>query len=379
VAERPLAGTRDVASVLDFRIRQQTAGLVPQPPRPWSERVPEAADPQRQEFLRQLAAAMDARRERIGEHAAQYSPAWAVHALGPVPGDPLQRLEWERRASDIGAYRELYSYDHPTEPIGPEPAGDSPEKRAAWHGAFASMRPAGGLDFRSLPDGSLLHMRGTYETETAWAPRHVGRQLQQVRAGAEMASLEAVRAQAEERVARDRGEENRAARHGVLNRSYTAMSAFYQDKQAELEETMEARREWEKNTESTRRHALAADSEYRRRHPDQKLEPLRSAEPVVTDEEHEQLMLIAGAQEYQTPEWIRRLAEERRAVRERLDERQGVRVPHEDPDYQDEGEAWPTWAERDRDAILQPPKPEMRPAPELEHAAEARADAEAGS
>ena len=378
VAERPLAGTRDVASVLDFHIRQQTAGLVPQPPRPWSQRVPEAADPQRQEFLRQLAAAMDARRERIGEHAAQYSLAWAIHALGPVPDDPLDRLEWERRASDIGAYRELYSYDHPTEPIGPEPAGDSPEKRAAWHGAFASMRPAGGLDFRSLPDGSLLHMRGTYETETAWAPRHVGRQLQQVRAGAEMASLEAVRAQAEERVARERGEENRAARHGLLSRSYTAMSAFYQDKQAELEDTMQARREWEKNTESTRRHALATDSEYRRRHPDQKLEPLRSAEPVVTDEEHEQLMLIAGAQEYQTPEWIRRLAEERLAVRERLDERKGVRVPHEDPDYQDEGEAWPAWAERDRDAILQPPKPEMRPAPELERAAEARTDAEAG-
>jgi hypothetical protein len=58
----------------------------------------------------------------------------------------------------------------------------------------------------------------------AWAPRHVGRQLRQVRTGAEMADLEAVRSQAEELVARERGEENRASRHGVLSRSYTAMS-----------------------------------------------------------------------------------------------------------------------------------------------------------
>ena len=54
-----------------------------------------------------------------------------------------------------------------------------------------------------------------------------------------------------------------------------------------------------------------------------------------------------------------------------------MRVPHEDPDYQDLGEAWPAWHERQRDAILQPPKPEMRPAPEVERAAEAQAEAEA--
>ena len=193
---------------------------------------------------------MDARKERIGEHAAEYSPAWAVHALGPVPDDPLERLEWERRASDIGAYRELYSYDHPTEPIGPEPPATARRNGPPGTARSLPCDRLDGPDFRSLPDGSLLHMRGTYETETAWAPRHVGRQLQQVRAGAEMASLEAVRAQAEERVARERGEENRAARHGLLSRSYTAMSAFYQDKQAELEDTMQARREWEKNTEA---------------------------------------------------------------------------------------------------------------------------------
>ena len=377
VGEHALAGTRDVASVLNFRIRQKISSLVPQPPRPWSERVPEVTDPERQRFVAELAAAMDARKERIGEHAAQYAPGWAVHALGPVPDDPLERLEWERRASDVGAYRELYNYDHPTEPIGPEPTGDAPEKRAAWHGAFVSMRPVDGPDFRSLPDGSLLHMHGTYETETAWAPRHVGRDLRQVRSGAETASLETVRAKAEERVARERGQEDRAMRHGLLARSYAAMEAAYRAQESELAEQMDVRREWESATEDGRRQALAADSEYRRRHPEQKLEPLRSAEPVVTDAEHSLLELVPGAETYKTPEWVTRLAEERRAVREKLDERKGVRVPHEDPDYQDLGEAWPAWHERQRDAILQPPKPEMRPAPEVERAAEAQAEAEA--
>ena len=35
-------------------------------------------------------------------------------------------------------------------------------------------------------------------------------------------------------------------------------------------------------------------------------------------------------------------------------------VPDEDPDYRFLGQAWP-WQKRDPDAILQPPKPELRP------------------
>ena len=74
---------------------------------------------------------MDDRKYRIGEFAAEHSLAWAIAALGPVPGDPLDRLDWQTRAAHIGAYRELYGWNRDTEPAGPEPAGDSPEKRAA--------------------------------------------------------------------------------------------------------------------------------------------------------------------------------------------------------------------------------------------------------
>ncbi len=368
-----LAGVRDLASVIDARIRERIKGMVPQPQPPWSERVPTFSDPDKQEYVTRLAQAMDERKDRIGEHAAETAPPWAVRALGPVPDEPLDRLEWQRRASSVGAYREQYSYDHPAEPIGPEPTGDSPEMRAAWHEAFAALGPVDGVDLRALPDGSLWHRRSTYAAETAWAPRHVGRELQRIRVGVTKADTLATRSQAEAEVATQRGQDERAGRHAQMARSARAMEQVYREREAELELTMEARREWELATERSRHQAVAADSELRRRHPGQQFEPLRSAEPVVTEEESDAVVLTPSEEPYETPEWITRLAAERRAVREKLEERQGVRVPSKDPDAQDEGEAWPSWFRRDRDAILQPPKPEMKPSPRVVELADERA------
>jgi hypothetical protein len=45
VAERDLAGSRDIAAVLDARLRHRLGSLVPLPPRSWSARVPALADP----------------------------------------------------------------------------------------------------------------------------------------------------------------------------------------------------------------------------------------------------------------------------------------------------------------------------------------------
>ncbi len=105
---------------------------------------------------------------------------------------------------------------------------------------------------------------------------------------------------------------------------------------------------------------MAADSELRRRYPAQKITPLRSAEPVVPED--------AGLDEMQEPDWFARLAGQRREFAAKLEERQGVIVPAEDPDWQDEGEAWPLW-KAEKEAILQPPKPEIRPAREVERLA----------
>ena len=77
---------------------------------------------------------MDARKDRIGEHAADHALPWAVTALGPVPAHPLDRLDWQRRAAAIGAWRELSGYHDPADPIGPEP-GLSPLAVRMWVGA----------------------------------------------------------------------------------------------------------------------------------------------------------------------------------------------------------------------------------------------------
>ena len=377
VQSRPLTGARDIAAVVDFRVRQITDPLVPLAPRPWSEQVPQTADPELREFLTRLAEAMDGRKERIGEHLADHPGQWTLRALGPVPGDPLDRLDWQRRAADIGAYRELYGWDHPSEPIGPEPAGDSPDKRAAWHAAFAATRPGDGPDVRALPDGELLNLRARYQAETAWAPRHVGRELARIRTSAGDAGLAAIRHHAEAHVARQRGQHQIAARHGTLARSFTAMEQFYRQQEAELDQTMAVRRQWDQATEQNRRLAVAADAELRRRHPGQRIEPLRSAEPALTDAERTQLDLTPDGEAYQTPDWIKTLAAERRAVRVRLAERDNTHVPDRHPDSSRDTLAWPANAGWNRGAILQPPKPQIRPAPGVaQRAAQIQAEAQ---
>ncbi len=143
IGERSLTGARDVAAVIDARIRRAGA-LVPLPAPSWSAQPIGIADPERRAYAGQIAALMDARKARIGEHAAASALPWAVSALGPVPADPATVLEWQRRAASIGAYRELSGHHHPDDPIGPEPATSAPDLRAAWHDALAALGPACG-------------------------------------------------------------------------------------------------------------------------------------------------------------------------------------------------------------------------------------------
>jgi hypothetical protein len=361
VNSRPLAGARDLPSVIDARMRVMTQPLIPMPLKPWSERVPEIDDPEIHEYVSEIAQAMDARTERLGEHAAETAPPWAVAALGPVPDHPVDQLDWQQRASKIGAYRELYGAESQDDPLGPEPPATSPEQRAAWYAGFAAMTRTDAVDVRSLPDQSLRHMRESYRSETGWAPPHVGRLLRGVRLIAEETRLQAIRADAEAKVARASGNHEAAARHEHLAGSATALEGLYRKQDEELAQTQEDRDLWDKLTRGSRHLAVAADSELRRRHPEQTIDPLRSAEPVVPED--------AGLEVVQEPDWFTKLAEQRREFAANLEERQGVTVPAEDPDWQDEGEAWPLW-KADNEAILQPPKPEIRPAREVERLAE---------
>src|SRR5262249_14554691 len=142
IASRDLAGSRDIAAVLDARIRQRIDPLLPQPHGLWTSHVPHLPDPARHAYLTEIAALMDDRTRRLGQHTAQTPPSGVITALGPAPADPAARGDWERKAAPIAAYREMYGYDHPADPIGPEPSHQAPDQRAAWHQAFTALGPA---------------------------------------------------------------------------------------------------------------------------------------------------------------------------------------------------------------------------------------------
>jgi AAA domain/TrwC relaxase len=379
IESRDLAGARDIASVIDARIRQRDCPLFPHPRGRWAERVPALPDAERQAYLAEIATMMDDRKQRLGQHAAQQKPAWVVKALGPVPTGPSARHEWEQKAASIGAYREMYGYQHPENPIGPEPTHDSPDQRAAWHEAFLALGPADGPDARAMPDGRLWLVRGTYTAETAWAPQHVGKELRLVRLGAQNAELDAIRADAEAEAAVKQGDDERAGRHQAWAASYRAMRDRYQAQEETFAATMADRAAWEHATEHTRHLAIAADAELRRRHPDQKIEPLRSAEPSPTgDTEREELTLAPDEKIGQMAAWVSDLAAQRQAFRQKIEERQALKVPSEDPDFEDLGHAFPAWNAPGKDAILQPPKPDIQPlAKILELAQQPEADREA--
>jgi hypothetical protein len=379
IRERDLAGARDVPAVIDARIRSRLDSPVPLPADSWSTRVPAIADPERRAYITEIAALMDARKDRIGEHAAEYALPWAVTALGPVPQHPLDRLDWQKRAASIGAWRELSGYDNRADPIGPEPATAAPDLRAAWHQALAALGPASGPDVRGMPDGRLLHLRDTYPIETAWAPRYVGDELRQVRAAAWNARLSAIRASAEAKAASGRGHYGTAAQQQELAGSYQALHEAYRQRETVFAATMADRADWDAATRAQRHLAVAADAELRRRHPEQQYPPLRSTEPQPASEaQRDDLTLTAGQQIPETPQWIKDLAAGHHAFLGTLAERQSLTVPAADPDYGDLGRAFPPWPRPAKDAIVQPPKPEIRPSPQvLQRAADRDADREA--
>jgi hypothetical protein len=125
---------------------------------------------------------------------------------------------------------------------------------------------------------------------------------------------------------------------------------------------MAGRQEWEQATAGSRLLAIAADAELRRRYPGQRLEPLRSAEPAhASDIEREHLHPASDGKPAETASWIRDPPMQHHVSRAGMGERPQLMVPGEDPVRGDLGKTFPGWQASGRDAILQPPKPEIIP------------------
>jgi hypothetical protein len=193
------------------------------------------------------------------------------------------------------------------------------------------------------------------------------------------ARLAGLRAAADARAAGQRGDHDQAARKRELAASYQALQEAYRRREAVFAAVMADRGDWEQATRVERHLAVAADAELRRRHPSQYFAPLRSAEPEpATDAQHAELTLIPGEKPAEVGQWIKDLAASHRTFAEKLADRQSLMIPSHDPDYGDLGPAFPAWTSAARNAILQPPKPEILPSPRiLQHVMDRDADWEA--
>jgi conjugative relaxase-like TrwC/TraI family protein len=406
VAARTMTGARDAARVLDSRVRHMLDGVQTQPFRPWTQRIPPTGSADLDRYLHELGQAIDDRIRRLGEHTAATQPLWARQALGPVPSDPLARLGWEQRAAVVAAYRERYGYAHPADPIGPAPAKTSPEARAAWQAAMNALGSVDGIELRGCTDGELWLRRGTYERETAWAPPHVAEELRLIRIAERDAHVNAIRAEHELRAAQD---DQTAGRHQQLARIWRALETKAATEASMFAAAQETRRQWEIVTAPTRRIAIAADLELRRRHPGRQIAPLRphpaeaggitypaslgraaevpngtqltleGTERAVTDTDHRParneptvgdqreadgrraLGLTPQTAYDEIPEQVLRIQQNAAIAQAKLDDLARTPLPGASEDDPSPGLAWPVAMVRERDALLQPPRPDVVP------------------
>jgi hypothetical protein len=278
------------------------------------------------------------------------------------------------------------------------------------------MTRSDGVNAAGLSDGQLLAQRRAFERETASAPRHVADELRLIRKQETLSRVEAARYNHEAAAADKRGDADRAARQRDLAESYQALEDMCRQQRELLAEAHDTRKQWEAMTEPTRRMAIAADDELKRRgvlHPDDRIrvtepaglaragkntgqqwvqERLDGGAELAADQQPEDrapddaverdqrgletLGLTLGHVQEEIPLEVRKIADWNRQRQAELDERASQTVPDEDPDYEDITPAWNRITSRDRDAILQPPPPQIRPADKVLDLTRERGDRE---
>jgi hypothetical protein len=396
VASGPLEDAESVAKVVDWRIRQQITGMPALAARPWQQQIPGTGEAELDRYARELAAAMDDRQRRLGEHAAEHQPPWAL-ALGPVPGHPLDRADWEQRAGKVAAYRELWGWTHPREPIGAQPGQHSPEARASWQAAAEVLGYQPG-SLRRHSDGTLHSWRTAFARETAWAPPYKGEDLAVVRSEIRRTQIEADRARRNAAAAPTEEARSRLASRATALAQWENMTRDLADKLAGAQEAYDA---WERATAPTRNRAVAADAELRRRHPARHIEPLTaappphpepappsaSAEPAATGPGRpawpdlgphaERIDHLAARLREISDQFTQTQARQARQASERAAAITSLQIDPGDPDAAP-APAWKTALEaRQRDAVRHEPMPRVPGTPALEAEAAQIPDREA--
>ncbi|MFH8343130.1 MobF family relaxase [Streptomyces sp. AM6-12] len=248
----------------------------------WSDRTPEIPGIEG-EVAREMAAAMDARRDVLGERLAEDPPEWAIRQIGPVPDDVLERAEWCRRAGTVEGYRELYGIDAPNTAIGRLPAKGAVEQRAAWEAAHSALgRTEDQETLVRTSDAALREMVNRYEREKSWAPTYMGEELSEARQMVIRYEEKAILAQADADMCEDAAERAELEEQA---RGYEDLVASLSERVEAMERIDAARTAWYEETAPAREAAEAAREELARRGADDQVQEDAQAEGQELDEE----------------------------------------------------------------------------------------------
>lgn len=191
---RGLADAVSVSQVLSHRLsgRHDLADAVP------GRDLPDDIGEAHRVHLEAIRERIADRERALGGEVAQEPPAWAVQALGDVPQDAVERLEWEARAGRVAAYREATGWSDDARAIDHAPGVTTTERRAAWHEAWEALgRPEATREEAALSDGRLQARAAAWEREQAWAPPYADDAMRENEQAAERARVDAVHARAQ--------------------------------------------------------------------------------------------------------------------------------------------------------------------------------------
>jgi hypothetical protein len=233
-----------------------------------------------------------------------------------------------------------------------------------------ALANADGIDLSGMSEPQLQARRAQYARETSQAPAHVGRELRLARQARDQAAERMMRARRESGIGADPAAQ---ARHRAAGAQWAAVRDRAAAAAALYESAMETRADWHRIADPTLRVAKAAYLEETRRDPWSRREPLRSMEPEPEIDGTDEEVLAALGLTVDAPEVSdhpERAAAQAREHQARLDELAATPEPSADPDCEP-AEAWGREAARQREAVMQPAQPMVRPSqrvlePEME-------------